>query len=325
MSSPLDLNFWKNKSVVVTGGAGFLGSFICDQLNALHAGVKITVPRKKEYDLTHPDACSKLMCDAKPDIVIHCAAFYGGIGINQLHPGRIFYENLVMGAHLMEASRLAGVMKFVGVGTACSYPGYLEGDLKEADLWNGPPHESVINYGLTKKMMAVQGWAYHREYQFNAIHVILTNLYGPRDTFHIRRAHVVSALIKKFVEAQQANAPTVEVWGSGKPIREFLYVEDCAESILLAAQKHHSVQPINIGTGIGTSIMELVTLIQEFTKFKGQLSWNREKPDGQMRKLLDVSQMKAALQWAPPTNLRDGLRKTIDWYVQNKNEADLRE
>lgn len=321
----LDSTFWSGKSVVVTGGAGFLGSFICDRLKALACGVRITVPRRKDYDLTHPDACHRLMRDAKPDVVIHCAAFYGGIWINQLHPGRIFYENLVMGAHLMEAARQAGAAKFVGVGTACSYPGYLEGELKESDLWNGPPHETVINYGLTKKMMAVQGWAYRREYQFNAIHVILTNLYGPRDTFHIRRAHVVSALIKKFVEARQQNAPEVEVWGTGKPIREFLYVEDCAESILVAAERYNDATPINIGTGIGTSIRELVELIQELSGFKGALRWNAEKPDGQMKKLLDVTRMKSALQWTPSTPLREGLRRTIAWYVVNKATADLRE
>ena len=311
--------------MVVTGGAGFLGSFICDRLQALKCGVKLTVPRKKDYDLTHPDACRRLMQDAQPDIVIHCAAFYGGIWINQLHPGRIFYENLVMGAHLMEASRLAGVKKFTAIGTACSYPGYLEGELREADLWNGPPHESVINYGLTKKIMAVQGWAYRREYDFHAIHLILTNLYGPRDTFHIRRAHVVSALIKKFVDAQQQQAPEVEVWGTGKPIREFLYIEDCAEAILIATERYDDPAPINIGTGVGTSIRELVELVREITGFQGELRWNAEKPDGQMKKLLDVSRMKTVLRWNPATPLREGLRKTISWYIANKTEADLKE
>jgi len=321
----LDPGFWKKKAVVVTGGAGFLGSFICDQLRALPEPPRIVIPRKKDFDLTHPDACKRLMQEAKPQIVIHCAAFYGGIGINQIHPGRIFYENLVMGAHLMEASRLAGVEKFVGVGTACSYPGYLDGVLKESDLWNGPVHESVVNYGLTKKMMAVQGWAYRREYQFNAIHLILTNLYGPRDTFHIRRAHVVSALIKKFVEAQQQKAPEVEVWGTGKPVREFLYIEDCAEGILRATERYNDTTPLNVGTGIGTSIRELVDAVHEVTCYQGRLHWNAEKPDGQMMKVLDVSQMKEALQWQPRLSLREGLQKTISWYTEHKAEADLRE
>lgn len=318
------MSFWKNKSVVVTGGTGFLGSFIIDQLEAMKEGVKPFAPRSKDYNLVNPDACHRLMRDVKPQIVIHCAAFYGGIWINQLHPGKIFYENLVMGANLMEASRQAGVEKFVGIGTACSYPGYLEGDLKEDQLWDGPPHETVINYGLTKKMMAVQGWAYRKEFNFNAIHVLLTNLYGPRDTFHIRRAHVVSALIKKFVDAVQQNAFEVEVWGTGKPIREFLYVEDCAEGILRATELYNDSKPVNIGTGVGTSIRELVELIRELTGFKGELRWNAEKPDGQMRKLLDVMRMKKELNWQPPTSLRDGLRKTIDWYVANKEAADQR-
>jgi GDP-L-fucose synthase len=318
------MSFWSQKNVIVTGGSGFLGSFIVEQLRAKHPGVNVVIPRSKEYNLVNPDACGRLMKDAKPHVVIHCAAFYGGIWINQLHPGKIFYENLVMGAHLMEASRIASVEKFVGIGTACSYPGYLEGDLKEDQLWEGPPHETVINYGLTKKMMAVQGWAYRKEFNFNAIHLILTNLYGPRDTFHIRRAHVVSALIKKFVEAVQQNAPEVEVWGTGKPIREFLYVEDCAEGIIRSAEVYNDSMPINVGTGVGTSIMELVELIRELTGFKGKLLWNAEKPDGQMRKLLDVTRMKKELKWQPPTPLRDGLRKTIDWYIKNKETADQR-
>ncbi len=257
--------------------------------------------------------------------MIHCAAFYGGIWINQLHPGRIFYENLVMGAHLMESARRGGVEKFVGIGTACSYPGYLEGVLKEADLWNGPVHESVMNYGLTKKMMAIQGWAYQKEYGFNALHLILTNLYGPRDTFHIRRAHVLPALIKKFVEAREQKAREVEVWGTGKPVREFLYVEDCAMGILLAAEKLKDPAPMNLGTGVGTSIRELVTEIQELTGYQGELRWDREKPDGQMMKVLDISRMKECLQWQSAVSLREGLQKTIAWYKEHKTQADLKE
>ncbi|MBV9463703.1 MAG: NAD-dependent epimerase/dehydratase family protein [Verrucomicrobiae bacterium] len=318
------MGFWTNKTVVVTGGAGFLGSFIVEQLEKLDSTVRTVVPRSKDYDLVDPQACHRLMKDAKPHVVIHGAAFYGGIWINQLHPGKIFYQNLVMGAHLMEASREAGVEKFLGIGTACSYPGYLEGELREEQLWDGPPHESVINYGLTKKMMAIQGWAYRKEFNFNAIHVLLTNLYGPRDTFHIRRAHVVSALIKKFVEAVQTKASEVEVWGTGKPVREFLYVEDCAEGILRAVERYSESQPINIGTGVGTTILELVEQIRDVTGFKGKLRWNTEKPDGQMRKVLNVDRMKSVLQWQPRTSLRDGLKKTIDWYIANKEAADQR-
>jgi GDP-L-fucose synthase len=229
-----------------------------------------------------------------------------------------------MGANVMEAARQSQVEKFVGIGTACSYPGYLEGELREDCLWDGPPHETVINYGLTKKMMAVQGWAYKKQFGFRSIHLILTNLYGPRDTFHPDRAHVVSALIRKFIEARMKNAPEVEVWGTGTPIREFLYVDDCAEGILRAAELYEDTAPLNIGCGRGTPIRELVSLIQEISGFEGPLRWNTSKPDGQMKKVLDVSRMKSILRWEPPTDLRAGLKKTIDWYTAHKAEADLR-
>ncbi len=310
------------KKIVVTGGAGFLGSQIVPRLEAL--GAEVFVPRKKDYDFVSFDACERCMKEHKPRIVIHSAAFYGGIWINQLHPGKIYYENLVMGAHLMEAARLHNVEKFVAIGTACSYPGYLTGELNEDDLWDGPLHESVVNYGLTKKMLAVQALAYKKEYDFNAIHLILTNLYGPGDTFHIKRAHVVSALIKKFVEAQMQDAPTVEVWGTGKPIREFLYVEDCAEGILKATQVYDEVKPLNIGTGRGTAIRELAELIHKLSGFRGEITWNTDKPDGAVKKVLDVTRMREKLDWSPPTSLEEGLRKTIEWYRKNKQLADER-
>jgi GDP-L-fucose synthase len=260
----------------------------------------------------------------KPQLVIHSAAYYGGLGFNQLYPGKIFYENLVMGANVMEAARRSGVEKFIAIGTACSYPGCLEGELNEKNLWDGAPHESVINYGLTKKMMAVQGWAYKKQYGFDSIHLILTNLYGPGDTFQIERAHVVSALIKKFVDAKLANAAEVEVWGTGKPIREFLYVRDCADAIVLAAENYSDTVPLNVGCGRGTAIRELVDYVHQLTGYSGRVVWNTSKPDGQMKKVLDVSRMKKILNWEPPTDLRAGLRKTIDWYTANKETADLR-
>src|SRR5437868_2680864 len=316
------MDFWKHKRVVVTGGAGFLGSHVVELLEKL--GANVVIPRRKEYDLTTLEAALRCLQKFEPQVVIHSAAYYGGIGFNQLYPGKIFYENLVMGANVMEASRRAGVKKFVAIGTACSYPGYLEGELKEENLWDGPPHDSVINYGLTKKMMAVQGWAYKKQYDFDAIHLILTNLYGPRDTFQIERSHVVSALIKKFVDAKQEGHPEVEVWGTGKPIREFLYVEDCAEAIVLAAEYCHDSAPLNIGCGEGTSIRELVEHIQRITGWEGKLRWNTSKPDGQEKKILNVARMKAVLKWQPPTSLPQGLEKTIQWYVANKETADLR-
>ncbi|MDQ7825274.1 MAG: GDP-L-fucose synthase [Candidatus Eremiobacteraeota bacterium] len=316
------MSIWNGKKVMVTGGAGFLGSHIVDRL--AHKGCEVLVPRKKDWDFTDCHATEKYFKHFGPHIVIHCAAFYGGIWINQLYPGKIYYENLVMGAHLMEASRLSGVEKFVGIGTACSYPGYLENYLKEENLWDGPLHESVVNYGLTKKMMAVQGWAYKKQYGFNSLHLILTNLYGPRDTFNPDRSHVVPALIRKFVEADIEKAPEVEVWGTGKPIREFLYVDDCAEAIILATERYDDLVPLNIGTGIGTEIRELVEAIREIVKFGGAIRWNTEKPDGQYKKILDVSRMREALCWEPPTNLREGLEKTIAWYRENKESADKR-
>jgi len=316
------MSFWQDKRVMVTGGAGFLGRHIVGLLE--EQGAEVFVPRSRDYDLVQFEQALRCMEVFRPQVVIHLAAFYGGIWINQLYPGRIFYENLVMGAHIMEASRLCNVEKFVGIGTACSYPGYLEGLLKEENLWDGIPHETVVNYGLTKKMMAIQGWAYKKQYGLDSIHLILTNLYGPWDTFNPERSHVVAALIRKFVEARVAGAPQVEVWGSGRPVREFLYVEDCAEGILRAAELYDDLTPLNICRGEGTSIRELAELVQDTVGFRGEIVWNPEKPDGQMVKVLDVTRMKQVLGWSPPTSLADGLRTTVDWYAAEKVVADLR-
>ena len=314
--------FWTNNKVVVTGGSGFLGSFMVEKLR--DTGAKVFVPRKRDYNFIHFADALRCFQEQKPEIVIHSAAFYGGIWINQLYPGRIYFENLVMGANIIEAARLVGIEKFVGIGTACSYPGFLEGELKEENLWDGPLHESVRNYGLTKKMMAVQCWAYKKQYDFNGIHLILTNLYGPRDTFNPERSHVVAALIRKFVEAKLNNSSIVEVWGSGKPIREFLYVKDCADAIIKASESYNDVEPMNIGTGVGTSIKELSDTIHRISGFHGEIVWNREKPDGQFKKILDVSRMRSVLNWSPPTNLSTGPEKTIHWYEKHKEEADRR-
>jgi GDP-L-fucose synthase len=315
--------FWSGKRVVVTGGAGFLGQPLVRRLQA--AGATVSVPRKRDTDLTDFRSALAFMNHARPQVVIHAAAYYGGIWINQLYPGRIFYENLVMGAHVMEAARQAQVEKFIGIGTACSYPGYLQGDLKESDLWNGLPHETVVNYGLTKKMMAIQGWAYRKQFGFRSIHLILTNLYGPGDCYNPQRSHVVAALIRKFVEARLAGAEEVEIWGTGRPVREFLYVEDCAEGILRAAERYDSDLPLNIGAGRGTSIRELAEAIHRRSGFQGRLRWNPDKPDGQAYKVLDVTAMEQALDWRPATSLEDGLEQTISWYAANKEQADARE
>ena len=316
------MSFWQGKRVMVTGGAGFLGRHIVGLLADRDAVV--SVPRSRDYNLVSFEQAQRAMEDFQPQVVIHSAAFYGGIWINQLYPGRIFYENLVMGANLMEAARLAKVEKFVGIGTACSYPGYLEGLLKEENLWDGIPHETVVNYGLTKKIMAIQGLAYKKQYGMDSIHLILTNLYGPWDTFNPERSHVVAALIRKFVEARQAVADEVEVWGSGRPVREFLYVEDCAEAIVRAAEVYNDLTPLNVCCGQGTSIRKLAELVKETTGFRGEIVWNTEKPDGQMMKVLDATRMEQALHWYPPTSLADGMRKTVDWYVAEKATADLR-
>jgi GDP-L-fucose synthase len=321
-SSGNGIDFWADKRVVLTGGSGFLGRQLVWRLQGRVK--KLGVPRSREYNLVSFEDCARCMEDFRPNLVIHSAAFYGGIGINELYPGRIYYENLVMGANLMEAARLAGVKKVVQIGTACSYPGYLENLLKEEKFWDGPPHQTVWNYGLTKKMLSVQGWAYKKQYGMDSVHLILTNLYGPGDSFNPDRSHVAAALVRKFVDAVIEDKPVVECWGTGRPVREFLYVEDCAEAILLAAEKYDDLTPMNIGTGVGTSIKELAELVQELTGFEGRIEWDTTKPDGQMVKVLDATRLKQNLNWTPPTTLRGGLAKTIAWYRANKAESDAR-
>ncbi|MHA1167755.1 MAG: NAD-dependent epimerase/dehydratase family protein [Candidatus Hodarchaeales archaeon] len=314
------MSYWKNRRVIVTGGSGFLGKHLVSMLK--EQGAEVFVPRSKDYDLTVLANAIRCMEDFKPNIVFHGAAFYGGLGINIKYPGKIYYINLVMGANVMEAARIYGVDKFITIGTACSYPGYLTGELKESDIWAGPVHDSVAHYGLTKKMMEIQGRAYRKQYGLNSIHLILTNLYGPGDSYNPERSHVVAALIKKFVEAKLENKDVVEVWGTGKPIREFIHVKECAEAIIQAGEKYNDLEPLNIGTGIGTSIKELVENIVEITDYSGKLFWNIEKPDGQMKKILDISKLKNQIGWESKLSLKDGLKDTIDWYMDNKEEAD---
>lgn len=315
---------WSGKRVTVTGGAGFLGKHIVRRLESF--GAEVYVPRKRDFDLTSLDSCLRCLLEHPADVLFHAAAYYGGIGINVNEPGNLYYQNLVMGANIMEAARLTKVDKVVNIGTACSYPGYLEGELKEQDLWSGPCHASVVNYGLTKKMLAVQGVAYKKQYGLDSIHLILTNLYGPGDSYNPNRSHVVAALVRKWVEADLAGAKEVEVWGTGKPIREFIYVEDCADAIVLAAEVYDDeTLPLNIGTGIGTSIRELAETVHDLSGFKGSLRWNTDKPDGAAKKVLDVTRMTQVLDgWTPPTDLRSGLSRTISWYRANKDEADAK-
>ncbi len=303
---------WQGRRVLVTGGAGFLGRHIVAAFRA--AGAEVVAPRRRQYDLVCGDECAAVLRDHVIDTVVHSAALYGGIWFNRVRPAEIFHQNLLMGVQLMEAARAAGVRRFVQVGTACSYPGNLDGDLREDDLWAGPCHESVECYGLVKKVLEAQGRVYHAQHGLEVAHLILTNLYGPWDCYEPERSHVAAALIRKVVEATAGNAPTLEAWGTGAPVREFLYVEDAADAIVRAAAVCTDGRPLNIGTGIGTSIRELTELLCELAGFRGRIAWDASKPDGAARKVLDVSRMRALLGWTPPTSLRDGLAQTVEWY-----------
>jgi GDP-L-fucose synthase len=303
---------WHGTRVLVTGGAGFLGRHLVAAFRA--AGAEVMAPRRAQYDLTRADACAAVLRDHPVDAVVHSAALYGGIWFNRLRPAEIFYENLVMGVELMEAARRAGVGRFVQIGTACSYPGDAEGDLREDGLWAGPCHESVECYGLAKKVLEAQGRVYHAQHGLRVAHLVLTNLYGPWDCYEPERSHVAAALIRKVVEAVDAGAAVLEAWGSGRPVREFLYVADAAEAIVRAGALSDDGHALNLGTGVGTSIRELVELVCEVAGFRGRVAWDPSKPDGAMRKVLDVHRMQALLGWTPPTPLREGLVRTIAWY-----------
>ncbi len=306
------------KRITVTGGAGFLGRFVVEKLRA--RGCKdVFVPRSKQYDLTTPDGVARMYDDARPDVVIHLAAIVGGIGANRKHPGSFFYRNIMMGTLLMEEARLRGVGKFTGVGTICAYPKFTPVPFKEDDLWNGYPEETNAPYGLAKKMMLVQSQAYRAEYGFNSIYLLPVNLYGPGDNFDPESSHVIPALIKKYREARRQNATSVEVWGTGQATREFLYVEDCAEAIMLATERYDGAEPVNIGSGMEIFIKDLVNMIAKLSGFKGEIVWDSSKPDGQPRRCLDVSRAEKLFGFRATTQFQDGLKKTIDWY-QNKIE-----
>jgi GDP-L-fucose synthase len=309
---------------LVTGGRGFLGRQIVCGLK--RAGHDVATPTSAEYDLTKLDEVIRCFEAIEPDRVIHSAAYYGGLGINAVEPATIYYRNITMGANVFEAARQVDTIgKVIVVGTACSYPGQLENTMREEDFWAGPVHPSVENYGITKKIMSVQGRAYRKQYGLGSIHLVLTNLFGPWDSYNPHRSHVVAALIRKFVEAKQAGAPEVRLWGTGRPIREFLYVEDCAEAIVEAAESYDDSElPLNIGTGIGTSIKELSETIADVTGFAGTLVWESDKPDGQAVKVLDPARARASLAWRPRHSLREGLARTIRWYEAHKAEADAR-
>jgi GDP-L-fucose synthase len=301
------------KRITVTGGAGFLGRFVVERLKA-HTDVEVFVPRRSEYDLVEKAEIVRLLEESRPDLVIHLAAVVGGIGHNKKNPGRFFYENLMMGVQLIEQSRLRGVKKFVATGTVCAYPKFTPVPFKEDDLWNGYPEETNAPYGLAKKMMLVQSQAYREQYGFNSIFLLPANLYGPGDNFDLETSHVIPALISKCVEARRRSAEFIEVWGSGKPSREFLYVEDCADGIVKAAGMYNESDPVNLGNGREVMIRKLVELIARLSRFEGEIRWQSDKPDGQPRRQLDTSRAWERFGFKATTALEDGLRTTIDWY-----------
>ena len=307
------MSFWKDKRVVVTGGAGFLGSFVVDLLRDKGCR-QIVVPRSKDYDLVQMDAVQRLYSDARPDLVIHLAARVGGIGANQANPGRFFYDNLMMGTQLIEVGRQRGLKKFVALGTICAYPKFAPIPFKEDDIWNGYPEETNAPYGLAKKMMLAQSQAYRDQYGFNSIVLFPVNLYGPRDNFDLQTSHVIPALIRKCVSAKEEGRTEITVWGDGSPTREFLYVEDAAEGILLAAEQYEGNLPVNLGTGEEISIRDLARLIAAEVGFTGQIQWDATKPNGQPRRCLDVSRAKQLFGFQSRHGLSDGVRKTVQWF-----------
>ena len=310
------MNFTE-KRICVTGGLGFLGSHLIDRLKA--SGCQnVFIADRDKYDLTKEAEIIRMYEEIKPDIVIHLAAVVGGIGANREHPGSFYYLNMVMGAMLIEQARLHNIEKFVALGTICAYPKFTPVPFKETDLWLGYPEETNAPYGLAKKMMMVQLQAYRQEYDFHGIYLLPVNLYGPRDNFDDRSSHVIPALIKKCVEAKEAGRDSIEVWGTGKATREFFYVEDAAEAIALAAERYDGTEPVNLGAGFEISIKDLVELIAKLTGFTGKIVWDSSKPDGQPRRCLDTSRAKEYFGFQAHTNFEEGLKKTIDWYKENR-------
>jgi GDP-L-fucose synthase len=311
-----DNNYWKDRSVCVTGGSGFLGSFIVEQLQGRGAR-EIFVPRSAEYNLVDGEAVRRLLADARPDVIIHAAALAGGIGANRARPADFFYDNLMMGVQLMNEASKHGVEKFVTLGTICAYPKFTPIPFKEDDLWEGYPEETNAPYGLAKKMLLVQGQAYREQYGFNTIYLLPVNLYGPRDNFDLATSHVIPALIRKCLEAQARGDDHIMVWGDGSPTREFLYVEDAAAGVILSAERYDGEEPVNLGSGNEISIKELVETIARLTGFTGRLIWDTAKPNGQPRRALDVSRAAEYFGFRAQMPFEEGLRRTIAWYREN--------
>lgn len=305
--------YWKNRRVCVTGGAGFLGSFVTAKLR--ERGAKdIFIPTVEKYDLVDPQAIQRMLADSRPDVIIHLAAQVGGIGANREHPAEFFYNNLMMGVQLMHQAWQTGVEKFVAIGTVCAYPKFTPVPFREDDIWNGYPEETNAPYGLAKKMLLVQAQAYRQQYGYNAIFLLPVNLYGPRDNFDPSSSHVIPALIRKCLEAKASGTSELVVWGDGSPTREFVYVEDAAEGILLATERYNDPDPVNIGSGFEISIKDLALTIARLTGFEGQIVFDKEKPNGQPRRALDTSRAFERFGFRAKVGFEDGLRRTIDWY-----------
>ncbi len=312
-------SFWKGKKILVTGGAGFLGSFVVEKLKEKEDIDEIIVPRSKKDDLLSKETCMRLAKES--DIIIHLAAKVGGIGFNQENPATLFFDNLMMGIQLMDEARKAKIEKFVAIGTICAYPKFTPVPFKEQDIWSGYPEETNAPYGLAKKMLLVQSQAYRQQYGFNSIYLLPVNLYGPRDNFNPSSSHVIPALIKKCFDAIDSKEDKIVVWGDGSPTREFLYVEDAAEGIIMATEKYNNPDPVNLGSGREISIKDLIMKIARYTGFAGRIEWDTTKPNGQPRRCLDVSRAQKEFGFTARTDFEDGLRKTIDWY---RNERSLR-
>ena len=316
-------DFWRDKKVCVTGGAGFLGSFVTEKLRQRGAK-EIFVPRVENYDLVKPDDIQRMLDDCQPDLIIHLAALAGGIGANRARPADFFYINLMMGVQLMHQAYQRGVGKFVAIGTICAYPKFTPLPFKEENLWEGYPEETNAPYGLAKKMLLVQAQAYRDQYDFNGIYLLPVNLYGPRDNFDLKTSHVIPALIRKCLEAQERGDEQVVLWGDGSPTREFLYVEDAAEGILLASERYNGREPVNLGSGNEIRIRDLAEKIAAMTGFEGQLVWDTSKPNGQPRRALDVSRAQEYFGFRAQTPFEEGLLRTINWYRENMHKQAAR-
>jgi len=308
---------WSKERVVVTGGAGFLGGYVLDELRRRGAR-DVFVPRSREYDLVDMAAVRRLYADTRPTLVLHLAARVGGIGANRANPGKFFYDNLMMGVQLIEVGRQVGLHKLVALGTICAYPKFSPVPFKEEEIWNGYPEETNAPYGLAKKMLLVQSESYRQQYGFNSVVLFPVNLYGPRDNFDLETSHVIPALIRKCVEARERGDRQIVVWGDGSPSREFLHARDAAEAIVTAAERYEKSQPVNLGAGFEVKIRELVPLVARLSRFEGEIVWDVSKPNGQPRRMLDTSRALRELGWKARTPFEEGLRETIEWFEKNR-------